>query len=120
MASPKPSRRQGRTLAEAAPKTVERLERRFIALIESDPVAERRNGSKVGTESIRRKILDKPLKVTSELLPLVRREFGRIVLTGTMSAERQLKRPSHELAVALFLLRCKEHEADTPPPVTAD
>ena len=89
------------------PEAAERLWGEFVALIEADPVAERRNGGKSGAEMVVRKVLDAPLKVTAAQTPLVRREFGRIIYSGTMSAMRQLKRPSHELAIALFLLGIK-------------
>lgn len=93
------------TLVEVVPEVVAaRLEREFVSLIEDDPVAERRNGTRRGTGMPMRKVLDAPLKVTKGLMPLVHREFGRIICSGTMSAARQLKRPAHEMAVALFLL----------------
>lgn len=90
-----------------------KLERDFIALVEADPIAERRNGGKSGEGMTLRKVLDRPLKVTPDLLPLVRREFRRITYSGTMSASRQIKRPSHEMAIALFLLDLAGHSRST-------
>ena len=36
---------------------------------------------------------------------LIEREFGRIVVTGTMGWRRQIRRPAHELAVGIWLAR---------------
>ena len=35
--------------------------------------------------------------------PLLQREFGRIVITGTMAWQRQMRRPAHEVALGVWL-----------------
>lgn len=37
--------------------------------------------------------------------PLLKREFGRIVITGTMTWQRQMCRPAHEVALGIWLAR---------------
>ena len=36
---------------------------------------------------------------------MLEREFGRIVVTGTMSWQRQMNRPAHEVAIGIWLAR---------------
>ena len=86
-----PGRRCGepRTVAgSVSAEAAARLEREFAALVEGDPVC---GGRAVPG-------------APEEFAPLVRREFGRILRTGTMSLGRQLVRPAHEVALALFLI----------------
>ena len=84
--------------------TAQELERLFIERIENDPISDNRNGGRKGVGP-RVQVLDEPLKVTDEFLGAVKREFRRIVYTGTMGGRQQIVRPAHEVAVGIWLAR---------------
>ena len=76
------------------PETAERLEREFVERIEADALADAK------MKGFR---LESPIRVAEEFREMVRGEFRRIIYTGTMSYSRQLVRPAHETAVAIWL-----------------
>ena len=94
---------KGKLLVEVvSANTAQELERLFIERIENDPISDNRNGGRRGVGP-RVQVLDEPLKVTDEFLGAVKREFGRIVYTGTMGGRQQIIRPAHEVAVGIWL-----------------
>ena len=94
---------KGKRLVEVVPAaTATELERLFIEKIENDPISDNRNGGRK-SEGLRVKVLDEPLKVTDDLMDIVKREFRRIVYTGTMAGRQQIIRPAHEVAVGIWL-----------------
>ena len=94
---------KGKLLVEVvSANTARELERLFIERIENDPISDNRNGGRRGVGP-RVQVLDEPLKVTDEFLGAVKREFGRIVYTGTMGGRQQIVRPAHEVAVGIWL-----------------
>ena len=98
-----PSGRKGRRLVEVvSAATAQTLERLFVERIEGDPISDNRKGGRRG-DGLRVQVLDKPLKVTNVFLGAVKREFGRIVYTGTMGGRQQIVRPAHEVAVGIWL-----------------
>lgn len=71
--------------------------------------------NKAMLEAFRQAILDDGL--VSDLTgwdAIIEREFGRIIVTGTMGWQRQIRRPAHELSVGIWLNTLIKH---SPKPV---
>ncbi|MBQ3807258.1 MAG: hypothetical protein II840_04810, partial [Kiritimatiellae bacterium] len=49
--------------------------------------------------------LEAPIVIGKEFKDMVSREFRRVVYTGTMGWRKQLVRPSHEVALGIWLAR---------------
>ncbi len=106
-------KRRGKLLVDAVPADkIPELEKLFAGKIEADPISQNRHGGKKAEACERRKILGRPLKIESEdWKRIVAREFRRIVFSGSMSYEQQLRRPAHEVAVGLWLSTLEKEDA---------
>ena len=88
----------GKPLCEVlSPKVAAEAEKEFSKLIEAEVLSDKKT-AKFFT-------LEAPIVIGKEFKDMVSREFRRVVYTGTMGWRKQLVRPSHEVALGIWLAR---------------
>ena len=88
----------GKPLCEVlSPKVVAEAEKEFSKLIEAEALSDKKT-AKFFT-------LEAPIVIGKKFKAMVAREFRRVVYTGTMGWRQQLVRPSHEVALGIWLAR---------------
>ena len=88
----------GKPLCEVlSPKVVAEAEKEFSKLIEAEALSDKKT-AKFFT-------LEAPIVIGRKFKAMVAREFRRVVYTGTMGWRQQLVRPSHEVALGIWLAR---------------
>jgi tetrahydromethanopterin S-methyltransferase subunit F len=80
-----------------SPKVAAEAEKEFSKLIEAEVLSDKKT-AKFFT-------LEAPIVIGKEFKDMVSREFRRVVYTGTMGWRQQLVRPSHEVALGIWLAR---------------
>lgn len=88
----------GNPLCEVlSPKVAAEAEKEFSKLIEAEVLSDKKTA--------RFFTLEAPIVIGKEFKDMVSREFRRVVYTGTMGWRKQLVRPSHEVALGIWLAR---------------
>ena len=80
-----------------SPKVAAEAEKEFSKLIEAEVLSDKKTA--------RFFTLEAPIVIGEEFKDMVSREFRRVVYTGTMGWRKQLVRPSHEVALGIWLAR---------------
>ncbi len=80
-----------------SPKVAAEAEKEFSKLIEAEVLSDKKTA--------RFFTLEAPIVIGKEFKDMVSREFRRVVYTGTMGWRKQLVRPSHEVALGIWLAR---------------
>ena len=78
-------------------KVAAEAEKEFSKLIEAEVLSDKKTA--------RFFTLEAPIVIGKEFKDMVSREFRRVVYTGTMGWRKQLVRPSHEVALGIWLAR---------------
>jgi hypothetical protein len=80
-----------------SPRVAAEAEKEFSKLIEAEVLSDKKT-AKFFT-------LEAPIVIGRKFKAMVAREFRRVVYTGTMGWRKQLVRPSHEVALGIWLAR---------------